>query len=78
MTEHNARADREKTSTVEREAAKEGAAGLSKVEDLDTIVDRILKQAEPHLREGGVLARIWTESASDEAAYDFVEKVQTS
>ena len=48
----------------------------AKVEDLRTIEDRILTQAEPHFREGGVLAQMYDERPPDESVYTFIESVK--
>ena len=43
-----------------------------KVEDLRTIEDRIITLAEPHLREGGTLARMYADRPYNQEVYDFV------
>ena len=43
---------------------------------LRTIEDRIITLAEPHLREGSVLARMYADRPGSQAAYDFVSTVK--
>ena len=48
----------------------------AKVEDLRTIEDRIITLADPHLSEGGALARMYADKPSNQGVYDFVSMVK--
>ena len=54
----------------------EPAVKSAKVEDLRTIEDHIMTQAEPHFSEGGVLVQMYSDRPPDEAVYAFVESVK--
>ncbi len=73
MTETNDKADKTEPNT---DAGVGPAVESSKVEDLRTIEDRIITLAEPHLREGSVLARMYADRPDSQAAYDFVSTVK--
>ena len=52
------------------------AVTSAKVEDLRTIEDRIITRAEPHLKEGGVLARMYAGRSPNQEVYDLVSVVK--
>ena len=73
MTETNGKADKIEPNT---DAGVEPTVESAKVEDLRAIEDRIITLAEPHLREGGVLARMYADRPDSQAVYDFVSTVK--
>ena len=68
--------DKSGQNRSENEPKSEPAVKSTKVEDLRTIEDQIMTQAEPHFSEGGVLARMYSDRPPDESVYAFVESVK--
>ena len=76
MTGNNDEADTSEPRIGDKEIAEGRTVDSPKVEDLRTIEDRTIRLAEPHFREGGVLARLYADRPRSQAVFDFVSNVK--